>query len=396
MRPKNYIINRSWAEVNLDAIAQNIQAIRKMTWKSTEIMAVVKADAYGHGVAHVANTLLENGADRLAVSLIDEGIELRQMGIKAPILILSYSDPRRAHEIVKYRLTQTVYSWDLINALDEAAAYLGQVAPVHVKIDTGMGRVGLVAGFDSVNDIKAINSLPHVTVEGVFTHFATADEEDTKYIRKQFDRFITICTELEKAGVYVPIKHCCNSAATLRFPEMHLDMVRPGLILYGLLPANCEAFASNFRPAMSVKSNIIMSKTLAAGQSISYGSKFTTERESHIATVPIGYADGYMRVMSGKAKALISGVEVPVVGSICMDSCMMDVTEIDPAPQLGDEVVLFGHQMDKNGKIHVLPIESLADWAGTINYEITCLVGKRVPRVYLSHGSIVDITSKIW
>ena len=167
MQPKNYIINRSWAEVNLDAIVQNIRAVRKMTWKSTEIMAVVKADAYGHGVAHVASTLLENGADRLAVSLIDEGIELRQMGIKAPILILSYSDPRRAHEIVKYRLTQTVYSWDLINALDEAAAYLGQIAPVHVKIDTGMGRVGLVAGFDSVNDIRTINSLPHVTVEGV-------------------------------------------------------------------------------------------------------------------------------------------------------------------------------------------------------------------------------------
>ncbi len=396
MQPKNYIINRSWAEVNLDAIVQNIRAVRKMTWKSTEIMAVVKADAYGHGVAHVASTLLENGADRLAVSLIDEGIELRQMGIKAPILILSYSDPRRAHEIVKYRLTQTVYSWDLINALDEAAAYLGQIAPVHVKIDTGMGRVGLVAGFDSVNDIRTINSLPHVTVEGVFTHFATADEEDSGYVRKQFDRFITICKELEKAGVYVPIKHCCNSAATLRYPEMHLDMVRPGLILYGMLPAHCEAFASEFRPAMSVKSNIIMTKTLAAGQSISYGARFTTEHESQIATVPIGYADGYLRMMSGKAKALIGGVEVPVVGNICMDSCMMDISSVDPAPQLGDEVVLFGHQMDKAGKLQVLSIDRLAEWAGTINYEISCLVGKRVPRVYLSRGSVVDITSKLW
>lgn len=396
MRPKNYVINRSWAEVNLDAIAQNIQAIRKMTWKSTEIMAVVKADAYGHGVAHVANTLLENGADRLAVSLIDEGIELRQMGIKAPILILSYSDPRRAHEIVKYRLTQTVYSWDLINALDEAANYLGQVAPVHVKVDTGMGRVGLGCGFDTVNQIKDINSLPHVTVEGVFTHFATADEEDTTYVRRQFDRFITICEELEKAGVYVPIKHCCNSAATLRFPEMHLDMVRPGLILYGMLPDQCASFASQFRPAMSLKSNIIMTKKVAAGQSISYGAKFVTESESLIATVPIGYADGYSRSMSGQARALINGVEIPVVGNICMDACMMDVSSIDPAPQAGDEVVLFGHQMDKNGRLHVMPVESLAEWAGTISYEMTCSVGKRVPRVYLSHGNVVDITSKIW
>lgn len=396
MRQKNYIINRSWAEVNLDAIAHNIQALRRMVWKNTEIMAVVKADAYGHGVTHVARTLLENGADRLAVSLIDEGLELRRMGIEAPILLLSYSDPRRAHEIVKYKLTQTVYSWDLIMALNEAAAYLGQVAPVHVKIDTGMGRVGLKSGFDAVNEIKAVNALSNVTVEGVFTHFATADEEGSDYVRRQFGRFLSICEELEKAGVYVPIKHCCNSAATLRYPEMHLDMVRPGLALYGMLPERCERFAPEFRMAMSVKSKIIMSKTLPAGESISYGRHFTTAKESRIATVPIGYADGYLRAMSGKAVALIGGRRVPVVGNICMDCCMIDVSELDPPPEVGEEVVLYGHQLDAQGRLAVLGIEELADWAGTINYEISCLVGKRVPRVYLSKGSVVDITSKLW
>lgn len=387
---KSYVVSRSWAEIDLDALASNVRSIRSLTRKNCEVMAVVKADAYGHGAMRTAPTLLESGVSRLAVSLLDEAINLRENGINAPILILSYTDPRRAEEVIRYNLTQTVYSWDLIRALDDAGAKIGAKADVHIKIDTGMGRIGFVSGFNSVAETQKVCELPNIAVEGIFTHFATADEVDDEFTRLQFARFMGICTELEKQGIYIPIKHCCNSAATLRYPEMHLDMVRVGLILFGLLPDNCEEHADRFKPAMRLKSSVIHVKKLPAGSSVGYGRNYKTEEETVIATIPIGYADGYNRLMSNRAHALIQGERVPVIGNICMDACMLDVSRLKKPVKVGDEVVLVGEQTQR-GQEAVITFEDLAAWSETISYEVICVIGKRIPRVFIQNNKVVDI-----
>lgn len=386
-------LNRSWAEIDLDAIAWNTQRIRRSVRRSCEIMGVVKADAYGHGVGQVVPVLLANGVSRLAVSMLDEAIQLRQAGVDVPILVLSYTDPRRAPEILAHHVTQTVYSRDLAQALSDAAVRLGCDARIHIKLDTGMGRVGFLAGYDAVKDITWIRGLPGIIIEGLYTHFATADEPDTAYTRKQFELFMSISSELDRIGLSIPIKHVCNSAATMRFPSMHLDMVRPGVILYGMLPSGCPAAWTDLRPAMSLKSSVILTKDVPAGSSISYGRLFTTSRDSRIATIPIGYADGYSRRLSAKAMVLVHGRRVPVVGRICMDNCMLDVTGLPgPAVQVGDEVVLFGTQTE-DGRKNLISVDEIADWLETINYEVTCLIGRRVPRAYLTGDELSFVRS---
>ncbi|MDI9498636.1 MAG: alanine racemase [Bacillota bacterium] len=392
-----YPINRSWVEVDLDAIEHNIRAVRRLLWHSTQLMCVVKADAYGHGVRRVVGRMQAAGADRLAVSMLDEAIQLRRLGIHIPILVLSYTDPARAEEIVSYGITQTIYSPELVTAIDNAARRLGVIATVHVKVDTGMGRVGYVAGFDTVRTVAGIAALSHVRVEGVYTHFATADEEDTDYVRAQFGRFLAVCQELERAGVYVPIKHCCNSAALLRFPEMHLDMVRPGLVLYGQMPDCCGQFRSLFRPAMSLHSDIIHVKEVEAGSAISYGRRFVTQRPSRIATIPIGYADGFTRRLTGRAGAVVGGVRVPVVGSICMDACMLDVTDVPGPVRPGDEALLFGVSALEPAAPAAagISVDEFAGWSDSISYEVMSVIGKRVPRVYVSGGRVESVETVI-
>jgi len=382
-----YKLNRAWAEIDLDAIAHNVREIRKITGPRVEIMGVVKADAYGHGVREVVRTLLENGVTQLAVSMLDEAIQIRQMGINVPILVLSYTDPVRAEEIVHYGITQTVFSHDLAKALSEAAVKLGKSARVHIKIDTGMTRVGFMPGYSAVKHIMEIGKLPGVVIEGLFTHFASADEKDPEYTKLQFERFISLCNELGRVGIHVPVKHVCNSAATIQFPEMHLDMVRPGIILYGLYPSNeVDKHKISLKPAMSLKANVIFVKDVEKGVCISYGRTFKTARPSKIATIPIGYADGYTRLLSNKGKVLINGEFAPIVGRICMDQCMIDVTDLKSEVKVGDEVVLFGRQGDKS-----IEVEEVADLIGTINYELVCIVGKRLPRVYLKDGRICSV-----
>lgn len=395
MKETNRILDRSWAEIDLDAIGHNMRALRNLVWKNTEIMAVVKADAYGHGVENLAGTLLENGASRLAVSLLDEALQLRKLGIDCPILVLNYTDPRRAQEIVKNNITQSVYSMDLAEAINKEASYYGKIAKVHVAVDTGMNRVGVRADKDAVEFITQLSNFSHIFIEGIFTHFATADSEDSSFTRKQFDRFLELNEKLKNAGLRIPLKHCCNSAATLRFPEMHMDLVRPGLILYGILPDNCGKWANTFYPAMSLKSRLIMVKEIEEGESVSYGRKFTAKKKAVIGTVPIGYADGYSRKLSGKAKAIVAGKRVDVIGSVCMDSCMLDLSSLDKVPSPGDEVVLLGSEIDPDGIEVFVTADELATICGTISYEIICLIGKRIPRVYVKGRRIVDITSKI-
>lgn len=383
----SYTFNRAWSEINLDNIAHNARAIRNITSTRAEVMGVVKADAYGHGVLEVVETLLNNGVTRLAVSMLDEAIQLRKAGVKVPLLVLSYTDPKRYLEIIEYDITQTIFSHELAECISEKACQQNAKIKVHIKIDTGMGRVGFLPGYSAVKDVMRINILPGLIIEGLFTHFASADESDEDFTMLQFERFMGICNELSRIGVYIPIKHVANSAAILRYPQMHLDMVRAGIILYGHYPSsNKELYNIDLKPAMMLKASVTMVKSVEKSTPISYGCTYFTEQESTIATVPIGYADGYTRALSNKARVLINGEYAPIRGRVCMDQCMVDISAFKSAVNVGDEVVLFGEQ---NGKI--IEVEELAEISGTINYEIICLIGKRIPRFYFKEGKIINV-----
>ena len=383
----NYKLNRAWAEINLDNIAHNVKEIRRVTNKNAEIMGVVKADAYGHGVFEVTRTLLANGVSRLAVSMLDEAIQLRREGIEVPILILGYTDPARANEILENDVTQSVYSHELAQALSKEAVRQGKKVKLHIKIDTGMSRIGFMPGYSAVKNVMEIEKLPNVIIEGLFTHFASADERDRDYTLMQFEKFMSICCELQRIGIHIPVKHCANSAGIIEYPEMHLDMVRPGIILYGMYPSNevCKD-KIDLKPAMTLKANVIMVKEVEQNTPISYGRIFTTERKSKIATIPIGYADGYSRMLSNKGRVLINGQFAKVVGRICMDQCMIDVTDIEGDIEVGDEIVLIGEQGQRN-----ISVEDVAETIGIINYELVCIVGKRIPRAYVQNGKISKI-----
>lgn len=384
-------IRSAYAEINLDNLAHNIKEVRRITSKGAQVMAVIKADGYGHGATKIAQTLLDNGADRLAVAVLDEGIELRKAGIKAPIFILGYTQPERAEDVVKYDIEQAVYSLEAADALSKAAVKQNKTAQVHIKIDTGMGRIGLQADDEAVQIIKNIYSLQNLKIKGIFTHFAAADEVDKTYTQMQFNRFMWICSELEKLGIAIDIRHCANSAAIIDIPDMHLDMVRAGIMLYGLAPSKDVMLNKlELREVMSLKVRITHVKEIEAGCSVSYGRKFTADKKTKIASLPIGYADGYTRLLSGKAEVLVKGRRVPVVGRICMDQCMIDATGIEDV-KVGDEVVLFGKQGDD-----FISIDEIAEKLGTINYEIVCMISRRVPRVYVRNGEVVEILNYLY
>jgi len=385
----NSKMNRAWAEINLDNIAYNVRQIKRRIGKMTEIMAVVKADAYGHGVIETVPTLLENGVSRLAVSMLDEAIQLRELGIKVPILVLSYTDPVRAEEIIRYNITQTVFSHDLPGALSKAAVKMGKEARIHIKIDTGMTRVGFKPGYEAVKDVVQISSLPGIVIEGLFSHFSSADEDDPGYTMMQYERFESIVNELNRIGIIIPVKHISNSAAILQYPNLDLQMVRPGIILYGLYPSEqLKKTAIDLKPAMELKANVILVKDVEANVPVSYGRTYVTKRKTTIATLPIGYADGYSRLLSNRGRVLINGEYAPVIGNICMDQCMVDVTDIKQSVKTGDEAVLIGSQGGKS-----ITADEIANLTNTINYEVVCLIGKRIPRVYIKNGEVVKVVN---
>ncbi len=380
------LVNRAWAEIDLDRIAGNVREIRRLVGQRTEIMAVVKADGYGHGVMETVRTMLDAGATRLAVSMLDEALQLRHMEIDVPILVLGHTDPKRAGEVLEHGITQTVFSHRLAEALSAAAQAAGKPARIHVKIDTGMSRVGFLPGYSAVKDVETISRLPGIVVEGIFTHFASADETDPTFTERQFEQFENILQELNRIGILIPIRHAANSAGILAHPGTALDMVRPGIILYGILPEpDIRTGGILLKPAMSLKAHVIHVKEIAAGTTVSYGRKWQASRTSRIATIPIGYADGYSRLFTNRASVLVNGCFAPVTGTVCMDQCMVDITDAGEV-RTGDEVVLFGEQ----GNRHI-GVEELAALAGTIPYEIICLIGKRIPRVYKRAGEIVHI-----
>lgn len=380
-------IRPAWVEIDLDSLVHNIKEVKRLTQSPALVTAVVKADGYGHGAVKISQVLLDNGADRLAVAVLDEAIELRNAGYKVPILILGYTHPEQSSKIIDYNLEQTIYSLKAAKFLSQEAVKKNKIAKVHIKIDTGMRRIGMDTNIESIDTIVKISKLPGISIEGIFTHFAIADEKDKSFTEEQYKKFQWFCRELEKINVNIPVKHCANSAAIIELPEMHMDMVRAGIMLYSLTTTSEMLRQSEFKQVMSLKTRISHIKEIQSGESVGYGRTFIAEKPTRIASLPIGYADGYSRRLSGKAHVLVNGVRAPIVGRICMDQCMIDVTGIDNV-STGDEVVLFGCQRD-----NFISIDELAKTLDTINHEIVCAINRRVPRVYKRNGKIVDIMS---
>lgn len=375
-----------WAEINLDNLAHNINGIRKLLSPGTEYIAVVKADAYGHGAVEVSKVCLECGIKWLAVAMLDEALELRNAGVDCNILILGYTPSNMADLVIENNLSQTCYSLELARAFSDCAVRLGKAARIHIAVDTGMGRLGFIPSEESAGEVMKISLLPGLTIEGMFTHFAVADERDKEFTRSQYANYISFVKMLDTKGVNTGLKHVGNSAGTMDLPEYHLDGVRPGIIQYGLYPSG-EVMKQriSLKPVMALKANVVHVKEVDAGTSISYGRKFITSKRSRIATLPVGYADGYTRLLFGKAKVITNGNYAPVVGRICMDQCMIDVTNAGDV-KVGDIVTLLGD--DGNLSISA---DEIAEMIGTINYEVVCMVSRRVPRIYIRNGQVVKV-----
>lgn len=379
-----------WAEINLDNLAFNMRQIRSKA-KSKDIIAVVKADAYGHGALDIAPVLLENGATSLAVAVVSEGVELRRGGIECPIMVLGFTPPSLMDDLVKYDIQQTVFSYSYAKELSAIAEKNHKKARIHIAVDTGMGRIGFMPNKESVEEVLKISKLPNIEVQGIFSHFSTADEKDKEYTDYQLSKFNEFYDELSKVGVKIKIRHIANSAAIIELPKTHFEAVRPGIILYGYYPSE-EVDKSNIqlKPVMELKTNIAHIKKIPSGYYISYGRKFKSTRETVVATLPVGYADGYTRLLFNKAKVIINGQFAPVVGRICMDQCMVDVTNIKGEIKVGDEVILIGEK----GEISI-NADHIAEMLGTINYEVVCMISKRVPRVYIKDGEVVKIRNYV-
>jgi len=380
----------AWAEINLKNLAHNLNVIKSYVSSSqTKIMAVVKADAYGHGAIEISKQAIGSGVHGLGVSLVEEGAKLRRANISAPVYVLSELPPVAIEDAVKYNLVLSINSYKTAKIISERCSYLGKNAVVHINVDTGMNRIGINFK-DAVTEIIKINSMSGLKVEGVFTHFSCAHLEDSSYTKAQWNKFRKIIQELKNSKVDIKTFHCANSAAFLRYKETHLDMVRAGISIYGLSPfggdgcrwlsSETTSILSNFEPVLSLKAKISFVKKIPAGQCISYGCTFKTKRESIIATLPVGYADGYSRLLSNKSRVIIGGQFVPVVGNVTMDQIMADVTDItrDGSISVGDEAVLIGKSKGKK-----ITVDFIADLMGTINYEVVCILKNRIPKIYI-------------
>ena len=367
---------RTWAEIDLGRLKHNYTALREQLAPGCRFVGVVKANAYGHGAVPVAQKLEEWGADYLAVACLEEAAELRQAGVRAPILILGVTLPRYAGELLAWDAAQAVGDLETGRALSAAAVAAGRTLTIHVKADTGMSRLGFLcdeAHLDrAAGEIAALCALPGLRVEGIFTHFSDADGCEA-YTMRQFTRFLDLLDKLSARGMTFEIRHCAASAAMLNYPCTHLDMVRPGIALYGHYPAPGMEYTCPLLPVMTLKTRVAAVRDLPAGTCVSYGRTATLARDSRLAVLPVGYGDGYFRLFSNGQPVAIRGKKAPVVGRVCMDLTMVDVSDI-PGVVPGDEAVLYGD---------AAPVEDGADRAGTIQYELLCDVSPRVPRVYL-------------
>jgi alanine racemase len=370
----------TWAEIDLNAIRHNLREIRRVIHPRSAVMAVVKANAYGHGMLEITDTVLKEGVDRLAVARPEEGITLREHGITVPILIMGLTLPEQTDQIVRHNLTPAIATLDAARAISSAARRHKKTARIFIKLDTGMHRVGIYFQ-NALPFIEEVAKLEHISIEGVFTHFSTADARDKSYTRSQYDAFSLIVSTLDKKGLHIPIKSAANSGAVIDLPDMHLDYVRPGISLYGLSPSTEVMEKVQLQPAMQFKTRIVYLKQVPRGSKIGYGCTYTVQQDSTIATLPVGYADGYNRLLSNFGEVLVHGQRCPVIGRVCMDQIMVDVTNI-PDVAIGDQVVLFGKQGDAE-----ISIDEIAKKLNTINYEVVCSISARVQRVYLNRAS---------
>lgn len=378
-----------WAEIDLDAIAYNTRNIKSLI-KDKELIAIVKADCYGHGAIDVVPTLLENGASILGVAMISEALELRRNNINAPILILGYTPIELGEDLINNNIEQTVYDLEYAKQLSELALTMNKKVKIHIAIDTGMGRIGFLPNKNTIKEICKICSLEGLEPIGIFSHFATSDEEDKSYSNEQLLKFTTLIKDLKSLGIDIPLKHFSNSGAIIDMPETYLNAVRPGIILYGYYPSN-EVNKANIslKPALTLKGKIAHIKELHEDMYISYGKTFKTDKKTTIATLPIGYGDGYSRLLGSGAKVIINGKFASIVGRICMDQCMIDVTDVGVV-KTGDEVIILGEV----GNLR-LNADDLAETLGTINYEILCMLKHRIPRVYIKNGTIINVRNYI-
>ena len=399
MEDKLIFTRRLWADINMDAVKHNYESIRAQIGAGTKLCCVVKADAYGHGAVELSRLYHELGADFLAVSNLDEALELREAGIEDPVLILGFTPADRVRDLAQYHIRQAVYSLQYARQLSEQAQGNGVKAQIHIKVDTGMSRIGFMCqSFPrddySIEEIKEACSLPGLIPEGIFTHFAAADEgaRGEAFTRRQYDNLVHVIDSLEQEGVRFEIRHCSNSGAIIDYPDTKLNMVRAGIILYGYPPSDAMRHQLSLKPVMRLKTMISHIKEIPAGATVSYGRTFRASRDMRIATVPVGYADGYFRSYAKDGYMFVwdvtrkFGKNCKIIGRVCMDQCMLDVTDF-PEAEMGNIVVCFG-----NGNDGEPTAEDLARWAGTISYEVLCAVSKRVPRLYRTNwitGSVV-------
>lgn len=374
---------RVQANINLDAIYDNFYRAKQLLKPDTKIMAIIKADAYGHGAVEVAN-VIDDLADAYGVAILEEGIELRKAGITKPILILGFTTKPQYSAMVDYDIETAVFQLDMAKNMSEIALQKNKPAKIHIKLDTGMSRIGFALNEKSLADISEIAKLPGIQINGCFSHFARMDETDKTKAMLQFKHFCDFTQKIEETGISLPIKHISNSAGIMEAPEVHLDMVRDGICLYGLYPSEeVQKDKLLLTPAMELKAYVSFVKELEAGIEIGYGGTYTTTRKTTVATVPVGYADGYPRSLSNKGRVLIHGQSAPIIGRVCMDQFMVDVTEI-PEVKEGDVVTLFGKDGDEE-----ISIEEISEMSYSFNYEFVCDVGKRVPRVFYRHGKVI-------
>ncbi|HJV16625.1 MAG TPA: alanine racemase [Bacillales bacterium] len=384
MKPISY--RDTWAEISLDDIKSNFLQFRQHVKQPTKIMAVVKADGYGHGAVEIAKTTNQMGADYLAVALLDEAITLREAGITDPILVLGYTPSRSLKEAINQNITLTVFDHEILDEIILQSSILQKKAPIHLKVDTGMSRIGVITNEDALLLATKAVAAEYVHLEGIFTHFSNADSEDSSYTEGQYEKFQSVLAFLEENHIHIPLRHCCNSAATMKFPKMHLDMVRVGVALYGLYPdSTLKKLPFQLKQAMSFKSRIAAIKKVAPSTPISYGCTWKPSNESMIATLPLGYADGLSRLLSSRGKVLVHGQKANIAGRVCMDQSMIDITDITGCT-VGDEVVIFGENHSS-----FQSVDEIAELMGTINYEVVCLIGKRVPRVYVNTSNLFEL-----
>lgn len=374
---------RGYIKIDLDCIEQNMAELKSHLSPDTKVAAVLKTDAYGHGAVPIAK-VLQDQVYGFAVATIDEGINLRKHGLNNPIVILGFTHESRMEDVVRYQIRPAVFEYPIAEKISEAAVKLGKTAKIHIKVDTGMGRIGFLVNEESVENVVKISKLPNIEIEGIFTHFASSDSWNKDNTKKQFERFTWFIERIGEQGVKPAIKHCDNSAGIIDMPEKGLDMARAGIALYGMYPSDeVNKKSVTLRPALSMKSHIVYLKDVDSGCGISYGSTFVTTRKSKIATIPLGYGDGYQRALSNKGYVLVKGKKVPIVGRVCMDQFMVDVTDIEDVSE-GVEVTLIGNDGDET-----ITVEELAELAGSFNYEFVCDLGKRIPRVFYRKGKVV-------